>query len=847
MTQLLLIDGYSFLFRAYHSLPPLTDTNGTPVGAVYGMISMIMKCINDFHPKYIGCIFDTGQKTFRHNIYSEYKANRKEVPEDLKPQFEIAREAVLSLGVSIYEKLGYEADDVIATLAKLARLQNIEVIIVSLDKDLMQLIGPSVSMYDSMKNKIIKEDDVITKFGIPPHKVADYLSLVGDASDNIPGGKGIGPKTAVDLLLRYNSIEEMFNEEFDPKKAKLLLNSKDNIILSKKLVTLKDDAMLDIDIDYFLSKKPDTQILESFISRLGFKSLLQRINKTFDINATEVDKPNLQKSFNFQEKNIESVENIIYIDSENTLFELLDKYFKIYIKTNEDLIIQADNKYYYYKDPSNIVMNKICNNKSIKKICSNSKDLIKKYNNNFDAINDYFDVIIADYILRGTKADSVFAHVVEDYKLLYGNINHEIDIIIIGNYLQEELVKHNKMHLFLMLDNPFAYVLALMEKTGIYICKQELERLNAELVNKLQALESEIHKKANTKFNINSPKQLSEVLFELLRLPAPSKTSSKGQNISTSSEILEDLAFAGFDIAKDILEYRKIAKLINTYTEALPKSIDPITNRIHTTFLQTSTLTGRLSSKNPNLQNIPIRSNEGKEIRKAFIAKEGYSLISCDYSQVELKILAHIANVTTLKEEFELNFDIHSKTAEFIFKTKDVTGEMRSFAKAINFGIVYGIGASNLAKQFMVSRQVAQKYIDDYFVKYPQVKEYMEIAIKEAKSCKFVETLFQRRCYIEDIDNQNIAIQNRAKRAAINAKIQGSASDIIKFAMIKLHQKFQDLNYDAKILLQIHDELIIEVNDNIKDEVLKLVIYEMENAFDLSPALKVDGVISNTW
>jgi len=861
-----IIDGYGFLFRAYHSLPSLTRTDGTPVGAIYGFTSMLMKMVNDFDSSHLVVVLDSGVKSFRHNIYPEYKAHRPPAPEDLLPQFPLVREAVTALGISCKELECFEADDVIATIASKAKEEGFKVTIISSDKDLMQLIDDNqdISMFDPLKERTITEKEVIEKFGVEPTKLLDLLSLVGDTSDNVPGVPSIGPKTAAELLNNFGTLEKIFeNTHFikQQKRREALENNKDAAFLSKRLITLDHNAPIEFDFDEFTKKDPEADELRLFLEHQGFKTLLARaklapkpkthtqIEAVTNIikNYSELE-PKLQMwlkepklSISLEKNNLSNIIGIAIATSENNAS---------YILINDAITLAH--------------IKPILEAPFILKIIYDVKQFA--YDLKFDNLDNFIadDIQLLSYITETGKIENtlsalIFNHIGDGEiagELAGENYNQSIFIdkvasiaakkaaylIRLHEYYMELLQKYNVNTLYQKIERPLSKVLFAMEKEGIRIDINALNKLSDDFTEKIKQYEQKIFQEAGQEFNIGSPKQLSDVLFNSMGLVPESKNK---QN-STNAEILEELAAKGYIIAEYILKWRHYSKLKNTYTEALPKFAD-MNARVHTTFLMAATSTGRLSSNNPNLQNIPIRSAEGALIRNAFIAKDGYSIIAADYSQIELRILASIANVAKLKEAFKNNQDIHKITASEMFDVApdQVDAELRRKAKTINFGIIYGISAFGLAERLNISRGEAKKYIELYFARYPEIKQYMDDKIAFARLHGYVETIFGRRCYIKNINSSNINLRNFSERAAINAPIQGSQADIIKKAMNVIYD--QITSFDAKMILQIHDELLFEVIDNQVENLSTLIRDKMENVMNFDVPLTVNIEIGNSW
>jgi DNA polymerase-1 len=897
----LIIDGYGFIFRAYHSLPPLSNPHGTPVGAVYGFISMLLKILAEFKPNHAVIVFDSGRKTFRHDLYDKYKMNRPEAPEDLKPQFAICREAASALNFKIIEKAGFEADDIIATLARKVNENNEKAIIVSSDKDLMQLVNDDILMYDSLKSKYITEKEVLEKFGVPPAQVRDVLAIMGDSSDNIPGIQGIGPKGAAELIQKYGSLENLLanvEEIIQPKRKQSIIDCQELAILSKKLITLEENVPLDVSLQDLEQKLPEPKVLFDFLNLHGFKSMITKAEKFFDFTH----KPAQTISSNIAD-NIGSTILLNNIDDFKSALQdsvLTGKLSISLASHNNELAgvsFASDNKVTYFITIDNHhngdlfspetrtislsfavnILKPYFEDSSITKITYNLKDFLKQLSHSKIEINykAFEDIMLMHYSMNTGNASSELYEILKQYfesvaltsisailqlhkmksiKTLQPNLlsNHfgKISSLLLNIYplLKQDLQQHKSMFVYREIDLPLTTLLYDMEMSGVKIDVNKLAKLSATFEQEIRAREKEIFKLSGQEFNIGSPKQLGEVLFDSMGLPNP-KTSAKSGSYSTGADILEGLSEAGFEIADLILKWRQLSKLKNTYTDVLPTLINPLTGRIHTTFLQTSTNTGRLSSQDPNLQNIPVRTDLGESIRETFIAEKGYKLISADYSQIELRLLSHIAGIETLKDAFKSNKDIHRETACQVFKipSEEVTSDIRRKAKAINFGIIYGISAFGLAKQLNISRQEASLYIKEYFKEYPGIEKYMEDIKQYAKQHGYVKSLLGRKCYIKSINDKNFSLKSFSERAAINAPLQGSTADIAKIAMIKVQEALKANRFKTRMLLQVHDELLFEAPEAEVEQVMPLIKHTMQHVIELSIPLIVDIKAGNNW
>lgn len=910
--KIALIDGYGFVFRAYHSLPPLTNPQGVPVGAVYGFTNMLIKLLAGLDVSHLAIAFDSGSKSFRNEIYPQYKANRPECPEDLKPQFPIIRQSAEALNLEILEKTGFEADDLIATMAKKAKAMGYEVLIVSSDKDLMQLVDDKISMYDAMKNKLIKSQQVEEKFFVKPNQVLDMLALIGDSSDNIPGIRGIGPKTAAELLNKFGDLENIFSnldQITQKKRNEALTNGIESARLSKILATLKEDVEINIEPEDLIVKNIDPHKLIAFLQEHGFRSLVTKVSKEFNVKA-ENKTPN-QNNSNSNEANFKDIkltklttnqeiekltqtclvngiatidhyDNFITISSnkfgqsttEIFYFESKSPSNQQSLPDNNDLFSFNDNKAKNNQDQQfdlNILQ-PILENDAIKKVFFDAKSFLK-----LARVNAYEDILLINHLLKSTVKNHlrdlidlnlnqnieesdfglIFSEIDKDHQPKeFEDFNKKIQFLCFKNFAISQLYKifapqifDNKLNeAYNIYEKPLLDVLAQIEMNGVMVDGAKLKELSADFGHKIHNLSQEIYKISNCEFNIASSQQVGDILFNKLQLES-SKKSRKTGALSTNAKILEELDDQGHEIAGKILEFRKFSKLKNTYTDALPKEINPITKRIHTNFSSTSTITGRLSSSNPNLQNIPIRTSDGRKIRQCFISPKDHYLISADYSQIELRIIAQIAKINNLIKAFKEDKDIHRITASEVFKIaeSEVTDQLRYRAKAINFGIIYGISAFGLARQLQISRSEASDYIKSYFTTYPEIETYMANYIKLAQENGFVQTISKRKCFLHNINHKNPIIRKEAERLAINAPIQGSAADIMKKAMIITSQKLQEAKLKSKIILQIHDELIIETPKDEIEITTKIVKEGMEQAAILELPLKVDIAVTNSW
>jgi DNA polymerase I len=872
---LLIIDGFGFIFRAYHVQPPLTSPAGDPVGAIYGFTSMLVKLIADFKPEHAVIVLDHSGKNFRHDIYKDYKANRPSAPDDLVMQLKLVETAAKALNFECISRSGYEADDIIATLANKAIIAKRDAIVISSDKDLMQLVSEHVKMYDPAKAKFIDEEDIFKKFGVKADKIRDVQALMGDSSDNIPGVAGFGPKTAAQLISQFGDLESTL-ASIDQIKSKrqqeLLRTNIENARISWQLVGLDQNVELDHDVNKFNWTPPRAEDISKFVSKYGFKSLNKRIENLFNLKIQEIEvklaAPKKQKAQVAQieiksnaefDEFLKKAERIgvisIHPQRENDnikfAFGVEDElYLAHYIEeSREHKDLFSLNK----SNSSDLNLTKqihtLFADSSIKKIIFNLKELLKICNT---TCKSFEDLQLMDYVLNAGKKT-------RDLKGLIKNLTGaEIEkedtktaaSYLIGCYkeLNTELYNNKLLHIYQDIDLPLCYILNDMENIGIKIDQKYLRQLSQKFALKIAELEKQIYALAEKEFNIASPKQLGEILFTKMNLPF-AKNTGKTKAFSTGADILEKLQEEGFEIASLLLEWRHLSKLKNTYTDTLPDQANPRTSRIHTTFLQAVTSTGRLSSVNPNVQNIPTRTEEGSSIRTAFVASEGTKLISADYSQIELRILSHVANIEPLKKAMSENRDIHAQTASQIFGVplEQVDSDLRRSAKAINFGIIYGISAFGLAKQLNISRQEASDYIERYFKEYPGIQKYMSDTIEFAKENGYVENLIGRKCYLPTINDKNHALRSFGERAAINAPMQSLASDIVKIAMINLAAELKKRSMKTKIILQIHDELIFESPESELESAMKLIKSTMESALNLNVRTDVQVNAGDNW
>jgi DNA polymerase I len=909
-----LVDGSGYIFRAYYALPPLTrKSDGLPVGAVSGFCSMLFKLLEDSKsnenlqkPTHFAVIFDSARKTFRNEIYSDYKANRSEAPDDLAPQFEYIRKSVIAFNLPSVDLPNYEADDLIATYVEQILAKGAKVTIVSSDKDLMQLHKKDVRIFDPMKNKFITPEDIVTKFGVDAKKVIDVQSLAGDSSDNVPGVPGIGVKTAAELINKYGTLEKLLENAHEIKQNKrreTLLKNKDKAIISKKLVTLMKDAPAEQVIEEFRLKEIDKDKLYKFLREMEFNRLLSSVISAYGEPLLEEAKTEMmpkERKKNITKKNYHLISNEKEIDewineaeeagelAIDTETSSLDAHqadlvgISLSTKVGKACYIPIGHKFKGCLKKDTVIkkLKPVLEDKSVKKIGQNIKfDFIVLFKQGIK-MNSMEDTMLMSYVLDAGKnkhnMDTLsqihLQHKTISFKEIVGTGKKEINFSDVElnkamEYAAEDAditfrlykafsknLKLEKLtNIYEIFEKPLIEILAFMEIEGIKVDSKFLKVLSEKFQKKIDKLEKEVFKISKKKFNIASPKQLGEIIYNDLKIGVLKKT--KKGSFATNASVLEDLAFKGHKLPQLVLDWRQVSKLKNTYSDALPQHINPKTKRVHTSFLLAATTTGRLASSDPNLQNIPIKSEDGKDIRKAFIAEKGYTLISADYNQIEMRILADLADVKELKKAFKNNEDIHSLTASQVFNVdiKKVDQDMRRKAKAINFGIIYGISQYGLAKQINVSNHKAEEFLNAYFSRFPEIKIYMDDTIKFCRKKGYVNNIFGRRSHFNGINDKNFNVRNFQERAAINAPIQGSASEIMRLAMIRLDKKFKSLkDKESKILLQIHDELIFEVPEKKEKTITKIIFEEMTSVtqsdlHSFSTPLTIDVNKGNNW
>ncbi len=907
-----LIDGSAFIFRAYHALPPLTrKSDGLPVGAVSGFCNMLNRYIEDNNgpdaPTHVAVIFDHSSHSFRNDIFDGYKANRPPAPEDLVPQFPLTREATKAFNIACEEMEGFEADDMIATIACQARDAGGRVTIISSDKDLMQLVGDGIEMYDAMKNKRIDREGVFEKFGVYPDRVIDVQSLAGDSVDNVPGAPGIGVKTAAALINEFGDLDELLSRAVEikqPKRRQTLLDHAEQIKLSRELVTLDCNTPLTFALEDLEFRAPIPGQLLDFLTKMEFRTLTKRIAQKFELeiptsdNLDTTSTNNISEKIPFDSANYEYIKTAdqlqtwvhkiyetgyVAIDTETTsLNDMLAELVGISLATeigsacyipighkegqDDDLfdnfqLVEGQLDLEYVLD----CLRPVLTDDSILKIGQNIKYDAKVLSRYGIEVTTFDDTMLLSYAMHGglhnhgmdALSERYLDHSPISIKTLIGSGKSAItfDKVKIEDavtYAAEDAditlrlwkIFKQKLHfskvtkVYESLERPLVSVLAQMEKNGVKVDRETLSRMSNAFAQKMAGLEAEIYELAGETFNVGSPKQLGEIMFDKLGYEG----GKKGKNgaYATGADILEELA-TSYDFPKRVLDWRQLSKLKSTYTDALQDHINPDTGRVHTSYSIAGAVTGRLSSTEPNLQNIPVRTEDGRRIREAFVAESGNILVSLDYSQIELRILAHIAKIDALKQAFHDGLDIHAMTASEMFDVPldQMTPEIRRQAKAINFGVIYGISGFGLARNLRISRAEAQGFIDRYFDRFPGIKEYMDETIKFSKENNYVKTLFGRVIHTPEI-NAKGPMAGFAKRAAINAPIQGTAADIIRRAMIRVPDAIKDL--PAKMLLQVHDELLFEVKEEFSQDLVDKVQSIMETAS--LPFLKMDIPLS---
>ncbi len=915
--HLYLIDGSGYIFRAFFALPPMTRPDGTPVNAVFGFTKMLMKLVDDSDADAVAVIFDKGRRSFRNDIYPDYKAQRPEAPEELIPQFELIRQATRACNLPSIEMAGFEADDLIATYARLAKAAGIEVTVVSSDKDLMQLVGDGVTMLDPMKNRSIGRDEVIEKFGVGPEKVVEVQALAGDSVDNVPGVPGIGIKTAAQLITEYGDLDSLLaraSEIKQPKRREKLMENAEMARISRELVTLKLDVPIETPISEFGVKEPEPDVLRAFLEENGFKSIITQMQAKLGANAEEVAPPTSADEADYElVQDLAALQRwvaaataagLVAVDTETTGLD----------PTQVDLVgvslaIEAGQACYIPLrhrapdaeaddaaqgglalqsaepaprqiplDEAIAALKPLLEDPGVLKVGQNIKyDQIIFARNGIE-VSPIDDTMLLSYVLEGGlhgHGMDELARLHLDYETIkFGDVAgsgrnrvtfdrvpldraldyaaEDADITLrLHALMKPRLVGEKMTTVYETIERPLVPILAKMERTGIKVDRDTLRRMSNDFAQRIGELEEVIHGLAGRPFTIGSPKQLGEILFDEMSLSGGRK--GKSGAYATGADVLEGLAAQGHDLPARVLDWRQLSKLKSTYTDALQTQINPETGRVHTSYSQAVASTGRLSSNDPNLQNIPIRTEEGRKIRTAFVADAGHRLLSVDYSQIELRLAAEIADVGALKEAFRDDQDIHAITASQVFgvPVEGMDPMVRRQAKAINFGIIYGISAFGLANNLGIAQSEAKAFIETYFERYPEIRAYMERTKQSCREQGFVTTLFGRKIHITGVADKNPARRNFADRAAINAPIQGTAADVIKRAMIRIGPALEAAGLAARMLLQVHDELLFEVPDDEIDATTAVVRQVMEGACDpvlqLSIPLVADAGVGDNW
>ena len=884
---LILIDGSSYLYRAYHALPPLMSSKNQPTGAIRGVISMINKILLDHPNSPLAVIFDAKGKTFRHEMYKDYKANRPPMPEDLVKQIEPINQIVEALGIKLLSIKGVEADDVIGTLAKEASEAGLNTVISTGDKDMTQLVNKYIKVVNTMSNELLDERGVENKFGVKPELIIDYLALVGDTSDNVPGVEKVGPKTAVKWLIEYGSLDEIIKnaEKISGKVGENLRNGLSQLNISKELVTIKKDVSLEIGIKDLAVGKPNKKLLEEIYTELEFRAWLEK-EESPETEVKEEVKKQPKYELITKIKPLESwvakikKSSLLALDTETTGLDYMDAKLvgiSLSVKAGEAAYIPLGHQEEEQLEVD-VVLKKlkpVLESKKIKIIGQNIKfdrnilarhginlasfendTMLMSYvlnstatRHNLDALAQYYlkykTTTFEDVAGKGVK-QVTFDLVPMDQAVHYASEDADITYRLYKE-LKSRLAKEPVLNALLEeVEIPLIPVLSDMEQAGTLVNERVLKAQSKNFSERITKLETEAYELADQEFNLGSPKQLQEIFFEKLKYPVLQKTP--GGQPSTAENVLQQLS-EDYELPKIILEHRTLSKLKSTYTDKLPSQISPNTGRIHTSFNQTGTSTGRLSSSDPNLQNIPIKTEDGRRIRQAFEAPSGYQLISADYSQIELRVIAHLSKDKGLLKAFKEGQDIHSSTASEVFGVglSEVEPDQRRSAKAINFGLIYGISAFGLSKQLGINRNLAAEYMDTYFSRYPGVRKYMDRVKSEAKKIGYVETLYGRRLYLPEISTGNAIRRQAAERVAINAPVQGTAADIMKKAMLSVSDSLKKLKIDAKLILQVHDELVVESQEKDTEKVTKILTDSMSKAAKLSVPLEVEIGIGKNW
>ncbi|NLZ47235.1 MAG: DNA polymerase I [Clostridiales bacterium] len=873
MEKLLILDGHSLMNRAFYALPPLTNSEGLHTNAIYGFTNMLLKIKEEIGPDYIVATFDRKAPTFRHKEYTEYKAGRKKMPQELHEQFEPLKELLKMMSINIFEIDGFEADDLIGTLSKFAEDKGMEVYILTGDRDALQLASDNTKVIITKKGitekEIYDKNKMIEVYGVTPSQFIDVKGLMGDASDNIPGVPGIGEKTAYKLIQEYGSIENLLDniENITRKKLKeTLIENRESAIFSKKLATIIRDVPIEIDLDDIKSKNSfDLEGIRKFFFKMQFKSLLDKFpaeNSDAESSLEDDLECNYEIISEIEElkkltEKLDGYKGILYItpyiENETVYGKLQMNYFILTTDEKENYVVEVKKLIESNREEMVGLLSRIFSESSLKKVgydMKNSYTALKKLGVEVEGLD--FDIKLAAYIIDSLKGDYPLIDLIREYigKDVKGagleyEVKQNMYLSELYSKMAEKIKEFEMEKLYYDIELPLSRVLASMEANGFKVSYDMLEELSVKFKSEIESTQKKIYELADEEFNINSPKQLGKILFEKLDLPVIKKTKT---GYSTNAEVLEELSDK-HPIVEKILYYRQIAKIYSTYVEGL-KNVLEEDGRIHSNFNQTVTTTGRLSSTEPNLQNIPIKYEMGKEIRKVFQPNdENCVILSADYSQIELRVLAHMCQDENLIAAFLGHKDFHTKTASYVFKVPidEVTSLMRSRAKAVNFGIVYGISDFSLAKDLKISKKEAKSYMDTYFESYPGVKRYMNSVIEEAQKKGYVTTILNRRRYVPEVNATNKITKALGERLAMNAPIQGSAADIIKLAMVNVYNKLKEGNYKSTLILQVHDELILNVYKDEEEEIKELVRKEMEGVLKLSVPLEVDISVGATW
>jgi DNA polymerase-1 len=875
--NLYLIDGNSYVYRAYYAIKGLTTSKGLPTNAVYGFTNMLLKIIREKKPDGVVVSFDSPVPTERHRIYEAYKAHRPEAPRDLIEQFPNIRKMISAFHIPIFEVSGYEADDILGTIARKAASEGMDVFIVTADKDMLQLVDDKIKIYDPMKDKVLDKEFIREKYGIGPERITEFMALTGDAVDNIPGVKGVGEKTAKELLAQFESIEDLLEHPEKIKKEKLRLlvsGSADAVKLSRNLATLDTSVPIDIDVEKFQLGEPDWSSLLSLFREFEFGSLMKLIPSGA---LSEITNETIFRSERVQEI-VSVIKDEFAFDTEATsrdpmagllvgLSLCIGKGRAFYIPV---LHVYPGAPQQMDKSDLERILSPVLEDEKTAKIGHNLKyDMMILRQDGIYMKGTLYDTMIASYLMNPNKPNHSLEEVALEYLSYRKKTFPEVlskrrsfsDVpleeaapyacddaclsLALKEILFEKLRENGLENLYFSMEMPLIYVLADIEAAGVKVDLSKLEGISKELERELEGITRRIYFLAGEEFNINSPRQLSRVLFQSLGLQPGRKTKT---GFSTDMGVLEELA-ENHELPGEILNYRSLTKLKTTYIDVLPALINPKTGRIHTSFNQTVTATGRLSSSEPNLQNIPVKGEWGRRMRETFIAEEDNLLVSADYSQVELRLLAHLSNDEGLIDAFMNNLDVHARTAAEIFNIPidRVSADIRRIAKIVNFGIIYGISPFGLSETLSISNEEAKKYIEGYFRRHPGVKTYIEKSIDEARNKGYVSTLFGRKREIPEIRNKNTTVRQQGERLAINSPIQGTAADIIKIAMINIWRKLKDRGLKAKMILQVHDELLFELPFSELEIARDIIRKEMEGAVTLSVPLKVDINYGKNW